>query len=100
MDPAQLSAARFGAPLMTAREVAGELGVSAETVLRWTKRGALPGFRLPSGALRYRADELHQWMEARATPRPEVSHQSQSDAARPDPSADTLRAVTNPEGQE
>lgn len=85
MDRAQLSEAGFGGPLMTAREVAGELGVSAETVLRWTKRGVLPGFRLPSGALRYRVGELRLWIDGRATPRPEVSHQSRSDAARPGP---------------
>lgn len=84
MDKARLTGPGCGGPLMTAREVAGELGVSAETVLRWTKRGALPGFRLPSGALRYRAEELRGWIDAhRATPRPEVSHQSRSDAARP-----------------
>ncbi|MFL5816581.1 MAG: helix-turn-helix domain-containing protein [Conexibacter sp.] len=71
---------------MTARDVAGELGVCPETVLRWTKRGSLPGFRLPSGALRYRADEMRQWIDdRRATPRPEVRHQSQSDAARAGP---------------
>jgi len=85
VDRAQLSFDGIGGPLMTAREVAGELGVSAETVLRWTKRGALPGLRLPSGALRYRAEELRRWIDARATPRPEVSHQSRSDAARPAP---------------
>jgi excisionase family DNA binding protein len=84
MEHAQLSLGGFG-PLMTAREVAGVLGVSAETVLRWTKRGEFPGFVLPSGALRYRADELRDWMRGRATPRPEVSHQSQTGAARRGP---------------
>ncbi|MBA2637970.1 MAG: helix-turn-helix domain-containing protein [Solirubrobacterales bacterium] len=33
------------APLLTAREVADLLGVSSETVLRWTRRGDLPAIR-------------------------------------------------------
>lgn len=41
-------------PLLTARQVAELLGVSAETVLRWTRRGDLPALRLPGGAIRYR----------------------------------------------
>ena len=40
--------------LLTAREVAERLGVTAETVLRWTRRGELPAIRLPGGAIRYR----------------------------------------------
>ncbi len=54
------------AELLTAREVAGRLAVSTETVLRWTRVGALPGFRLPGGALRFRRDALEAWLEARA----------------------------------
>jgi excisionase family DNA binding protein len=54
--------------LMTARGVAECLGVSTETVLRWSRRGTLPGIRLPSGALRYRADALEAWLAERATP--------------------------------
>jgi excisionase family DNA binding protein len=53
--------------LLTARQVADRLGVSAETVLRWTRRGDLPGFRLPGGALRFREDDLDQWLALRAT---------------------------------
>ena len=53
--------------LMTAREVAEELSVCTETVLRWTRRGDLPGFRLPGGALRYREDDLLDWIESRST---------------------------------
>jgi len=52
--------------LLTARQVGDRLGVSAETVLRWTRRGDLPGFRLPGGALRFSADELDAWLAARA----------------------------------
>ncbi len=49
-------------PLRTAREVAELLGVSAETVLRWTRRGDLPALRLPGGAIRYRQHDLDAWL--------------------------------------
>jgi excisionase family DNA binding protein len=55
--------------LMTAREVADLLGVSTETVLRWTRRGDLPAIRLPGGAIRFRVDELEEWLARRATSR-------------------------------
>jgi excisionase family DNA binding protein len=55
--------------LLTARQLADLLGVSVETVLRWTRRGDLPAIRLPGGALRYRGAELDAWIEGRATPR-------------------------------
>lgn len=54
--------------LLTARQVADLLGVSAETVLRWTRRGDLPAIRLPGGAIRFREDELDVWLADRATP--------------------------------
>jgi excisionase family DNA binding protein len=54
--------------LLTARDVADQLGVSAETVLRWTRRGELPAIRLPGGAIRYRVRDLDAWLEERATP--------------------------------
>lgn len=53
--------------LLTAREVAERLGVSPATVLRWTRQGVLPGFRLPSGALRYRESAIEAWLAERAT---------------------------------
>jgi excisionase family DNA binding protein len=53
--------------LLTAREVAHRLGVSPETVLRWTRRGELPAIRLPGGAIRYREHELDGWLEERVT---------------------------------
>ncbi|MHB8694368.1 MAG: helix-turn-helix domain-containing protein [Solirubrobacteraceae bacterium] len=55
------------ARLLTAQQVADLLGVSTETVLRWTRNGDLPGFRMPGGALRYRQDALDAWLAARAT---------------------------------
>jgi len=54
-------------PLLTAREVAELLGVSAETVLRWTRRGELPAIRLPGGAIRYRETELDTWLATCST---------------------------------
>ncbi len=53
--------------LLTARQVADMIGVSTETVLRWTRRGTLPAIRLPGGAIRYREDELDQWLRVRST---------------------------------
>lgn len=41
------------------------LGVSAPTILRWTRQGRLPGLQLPSGAIRYRSDEVADWLDAR-----------------------------------
>src|SRR5437763_15610973 len=56
--------------LLTAREVAARLGVSSETVLRWTRAGKLPGFRMPGGALRYLDADLEAWLAERATSEP------------------------------
>jgi excisionase family DNA binding protein len=53
--------------LLTARQVADLLDVSAETVLRWTRRGELPAIKLPGGAIRFREDELEDWLSRRAT---------------------------------
>jgi excisionase family DNA binding protein len=53
--------------LLTAREVADLLSVTSETVLRWTRRGELPAFKMPGGAIRYRRAELDDWLEARMT---------------------------------
>jgi excisionase family DNA binding protein len=53
--------------LLTARGVADQLGVGPATVLRWTRQGVLLGFRLPSGAMRYREDDVDAWLESRAS---------------------------------
>lgn len=55
--------------LLTAREVAERLTVSTETVLRWTRRGKLPAYKLPSGAIRYREAEVDRRIAEWATPR-------------------------------
>ena len=58
----------MNARLLTAREVGDRLGVSTETVLRWTRRGDLPAFRLPGRGIRYRESDLDDWLALRATP--------------------------------
>jgi excisionase family DNA binding protein len=83
--------------LLTARELADLLGVSAETVLRWTRQCELPAIRLPGGAIRYREDELNQWLEERATPRRGVRTTAPS-AARQGRVRSTTR--TTVEGEE
>lgn len=54
-------------PLLTTRDVAGRLGVSTETVLRWVRRGELPAHRLPGGMLRFAEVDLDAWLAQRAT---------------------------------
>ena len=56
--------------LVTARQFAQHIGVSTETVLRWTRRGDLPAIRLPGGAIRYRPEVLEVWLDEHATAAP------------------------------
>jgi excisionase family DNA binding protein len=51
--------------LLTAREVAELLGVSAGALLRWTRAGLVPAVKLPSGAVRYRPEAIEAWLEER-----------------------------------
>jgi excisionase family DNA binding protein len=67
--------------LLTACEVADRFGVHAETVLRWTRQGNLPAYRMPSGAIRYREDELDAWLAARATSSPACPRSTAKEAA-------------------
>jgi excisionase family DNA binding protein len=56
-------------PLLTTRQVADILGVSAETVLRYTRSGDLPAIRLPGtvrGRLRYRPGDVEEWLARHA----------------------------------
>lgn len=58
--------------LLTAREVADLLGVTAETVLRWTRAGELPAIRLPGtarGRIRYRPADVDAWLDRHETGR-------------------------------
>ena len=54
----------MSAPLITVRDVADRLGVAPSTVLRWVRRGELQAIRLPGGRLRFRPEELEQWLDA------------------------------------
>ena len=81
--------------LLTARAVADRLAVSAETILRWTRRGELPAVRLPGGALRYRQDALEDWLDGRAT----TVRGSVTDPAGRRP-GDKLTGVTDPDCEE
>jgi predicted DNA-binding transcriptional regulator AlpA len=68
--------------LLTARDVAARLSVSVETVLRWHRRGILPGgVRLSSNVLRFDELELEQWLATR------------KDQGEAPPSAPTLAGV-------
>ena len=78
--------------LLTARTVGELLDVHPETVLRWTRRGELPGIRLPGGAIRFREDALDGWLEQRATPsRGVVEHPA---GRRPRPSVHSMTSST------
>lgn len=52
--------------LLTARELAAQLGVSVGALRRWTRAGEVPAVKLPSGAVRYIPDEIERWLESRA----------------------------------
>ena len=86
-------------PLLTARAVADLLDVSAETVLRWTRRGEFDGVvvYMPGGGIRYREDALDGWLAERATPRRGVVEHPAG--RRPGASVHSLMSST-PEGEE
>jgi excisionase family DNA binding protein len=82
-------------PLLSARQVAEQLGVSTETILRWVRAGKIPAVRLPSGQVRFRDDALDGWIEERATPgRGSVSHPAGT------PPGCRLAASATPEDEE
>lgn len=54
--------------MLTAREVADQLGFCTDTILRWVDRGDFPAYRL-GRALRFHQDDVDAWIEERATPR-------------------------------
>jgi excisionase family DNA binding protein len=51
--------------LMTARELAEGLGMSAAWVLDRFEAGDLPGFKLSGRAVRFRASEIEAWLEGK-----------------------------------
>jgi excisionase family DNA binding protein len=59
-------------PMLTTRQIADLVGVSPETVLRWQRHGHGPAaIRLPSGALRYRREDVEAWLTQRSTAKPQ-----------------------------
>lgn len=82
--------------LLTAREVADQLSVCPDTVLRWYRRGELPAIKLPGGAIRFQEDALNTWLKDRATPPRGVLTATQ-DAARPQTVASSVLTVTDHE---
>jgi excisionase family DNA binding protein len=55
--------------LLTAAEVAEQLGFSAGTILDWFESGELPGIRFgQKGArVRFRSSEIASWLDSHAT---------------------------------
>jgi excisionase family DNA binding protein len=51
--------------LLTARDVADRLGLTAETILRYVRAGDLPAIKLPGGAVRVKASKLDEWLAER-----------------------------------
>jgi excisionase family DNA binding protein len=88
------------APLLTARAVADLLGVSTETILRWSRCGSLPSFCLPGGAIRFRQDDLDAWLEGRRRPGDGLSPSPRDADMRRNRPAGRLAAVTGSEAEE
>lgn len=55
---------RDAEPLWNVHDVAERLSVSARSVFNYVAKG-LPTARLPSGSLRFRREEVEQWIQAR-----------------------------------
>ena len=51
-------------PLLTARQVAEILSLSAHTILDWAEAGRLPSFKL-GHAVRFRQSEIAAWIAER-----------------------------------
>lgn len=62
--PPEPSTASGEIRLLTARELAAQLGLSAATILDWFEAGRLPGYRLGrvGGPVRFDADEIAAWL--------------------------------------
>lgn len=55
-------------PLLTDRDVAAVLAVRPDTVRRWAACGVLPSVRLGGRLLRFRAEDVQQWIQSQASP--------------------------------
>ncbi len=57
----------MGQPLLTAPEVAKLLAVSRERVWSMSRRGEIPTVRLGPREVRYRPEDIDQWIARRTT---------------------------------
>jgi excisionase family DNA binding protein len=85
--------------LLTAREVAELVGLSPETILRYTRLGELRGIRLPGtarGRLRYRPEDVEAWLEQHETtgPADREALTTRADRARRDGAYATLESAS------
>jgi excisionase family DNA binding protein len=60
-------------PLLTARDVADQLGLSVETVLRWARQGRIPAVYLSNRAVRFHQGDVDAYVEQVSTRRPRAS---------------------------
>jgi excisionase family DNA binding protein len=64
-----VSATTAPAPrLLTAKEVADYFGMSSAWVLDRWEDGTLPGYQLSSRAIRFRIEEIEEWLAKRRRP--------------------------------
>lgn len=54
-------------PLLTDRDVAAVLVVRPDTVRRWAACGLLPSVRLGGRLLRFRAEDVQQWIQGQTS---------------------------------
>jgi predicted DNA-binding transcriptional regulator AlpA len=71
--------------LLSQRQVASRLGVSARTIEGWRARGVGPPFlRLSARAVRYRSSDLEQWLDQRrVADEGRLEHRGGYDSRRP-----------------
>jgi len=51
--------------LLTAAQVAENLGVKVQTVREWLHKGKIPGTILPGGDMRFKEADIERWIESR-----------------------------------
>jgi predicted site-specific integrase-resolvase len=92
--------------VLTARQVAIHLGFHTETILRWQRKGWLPGIRTPGGALRFDEAVLAATLESWSTGESATSTRGVSATPhgaaelRPYRDGHTLAAVSHPVREE
>jgi excisionase family DNA binding protein len=69
--------------LLTAVEVAEQLAVASETVLRWARDGRLPAIYLSGRAVRFRESALEAWLAEREGATPERGRVTTQAGRRP-----------------